>query len=146
MCLNIMHDWAGWLLLLFSFSIVLMWKSIRDDTKVVHAIWLCLVLHHAVVFLNVYIPDASSFHYNGVSLAVLPEPEWFFDTREGTINYIHLLGFLYRFLAHHFFLVRNCRFWLLYCRAWCWLNWQIIQILGAFVLALYLSLVCCLQR
>jgi len=77
-----MHDWAGWLLLLFSFSIVLMWKSIRDDTKVVHAIWFCLVLHHAVVFLNafgatfvygdevasgahsslVYLPDASTAH------------------------------------------------------------------------------------
>jgi len=91
-----MQDWAGWLLLLFSFSTVLMWKSIRDDKKVVLAIWFCLVLHHAVVFLNVYIPDASSFHGDGVNMAVSPEPEWFSDTSNGATNYFHSLGFLYR--------------------------------------------------
>ena len=93
-----MHDWAGWLLLLFSFSIVLMWKSIRDDTKVVHAIWFCLVLHHAVVFLNafgatfvhgaevasealssVYFPDATTAHWNAAHLAAMPEPGWYSD-------------------------------------------------------------------
>jgi len=106
-----MHDWVGWLLLLFSFSIVLMWKSIRDDTKVVYAIWFCLVLRHAVVFLNVYIPDATTFHVNGALLAalpVLPEPnndyfnlpKWFADifSLNGGVNYIHFLGFLYRAL------------------------------------------------
>jgi len=91
-----MHDWAGWLLLVFSFSIVLMWKSIRDDTKVVHAIWFCLVLHHAVVFLNVYIPDASTFHWNGTYLALFPELDWFSDESNGGINYILSLSFLYR--------------------------------------------------
>ena len=96
MFLNMMQDWFGWLLLIFSFSIVLMWKSIRDDTKVVHAIWFCLVLHHAVVFLNVYIPDASTFHWHGVHLAALPEPEWFPAASNGGVIYVHSLGLLYR--------------------------------------------------
>jgi hypothetical protein len=96
MFLNMMQDWFGWLLLIFSFSIVLMWKSIRDDTKVVHAIWVCLVLHHAVVFLNVYIPDASTFHWHGVHLAALPEPEWFPAASNGGVIYVHSLGLLYR--------------------------------------------------
>jgi len=96
MFLNMMQDWFGWLLLIFSFSIVLMWKSIRDDTKVVHAIWVCLVLHHAVVFLNVYIPDASTFHWHGVHLAALPEPEWFPAASTGGVIYVHSLGLLYR--------------------------------------------------
>jgi len=101
-----MQDWAGWLLLLFSFSIVLMWKSIRDDTKVVHAIWFCLVVHHAVVFLNVYIPDASTFYWNAYYLSVSPElewlrlaassePEWLPFSSNGAFNYINALGFLY---------------------------------------------------
>jgi hypothetical protein len=82
-----MQDWAGWLLVLFSFSIVLMWKHVRSDTKVVHAIWFCLVFHHAVAYLNVYvpdvsnsfnlyIPDASAFHGDGANLASLPEADW----------------------------------------------------------------------
>jgi hypothetical protein len=91
-----MHDWFGWLLLLFSFSIVLIWKSIREDTKVVHAIWFCLVLHHAAVFLNMYIPDAYTFHQSGVHLAALPEPKWFSIISNGAVNYIHFLGFFYR--------------------------------------------------
>jgi len=99
-----MHDWGGWLLLFFSFSIVLMWKSIRDDTKVVYAIWFCLVLHHAVVFLNVYIPDASTFHLNATHLAVKPEPVWFRDINNGAIIYFHSLAFLYSvFCASLFF-------------------------------------------
>jgi hypothetical protein len=99
-----MYDLAGWLLLLFSFSIVLMWKSIRDDAKVVHAIWFCLVLHHAVVFMDVYFPDASTFHWNGVYLAASPEPEWLHsDSHDGSFNYINSLGFLYRALGASLF-------------------------------------------
>ena len=109
MCLNIMHDCAGWLLLLCTFSIPLMWNSIRGDTKVVHAIWFCLVLHHTVSylnvydpfgssFLNVYIPDASGFHGDAVGIAELPEPVWRFTSAgfiSGSIIYTHSLGFLY---------------------------------------------------
>jgi len=91
-----MQDCAGWLLMIFSFSIVLMWKHVRSDTKLVRAIWFCLVVHHAVVFLNVYVPDASTFHCNGALLAALPEPEWFSDTSNAAVNYIHSLGLLYR--------------------------------------------------
>ena len=90
-----MHDWAGWLLLLLSFSIVLMWKSIRDDTKVVHAIWFCLVLHHAVVFLNVYIPDADTFHKHATLLAASFEPEWTVGVGSGFGTYKSFLGFFY---------------------------------------------------
>ena len=103
-----MQDWAGWLLMLFSFSIVLMWKHVRSDTKVVRAIWLCIVLHHAMAFLNVYVsydtvgydtmaylPDAATYHANGVVLAALPELEWKFSVDDKTTTYIHLLGFFY---------------------------------------------------
>ena len=75
MFLNMMQDWIGWLLMLFSFSIVLMWKSVRSDTKLVHAIWFCIVVHHVVAFLNAYVgtvigagQDAAKFHTTGVKL------------------------------------------------------------------------------
>jgi hypothetical protein len=98
-----MQDWAGWLLMLFSFSIVLMWKHVRSDTKVVRAIWLCIVLHHAMAFFNAYVghdmiadlPDADTYHANGVVLAALPELEWKFSVDDKTTTYIHLLGFFY---------------------------------------------------
>ena len=104
-----MQDWAGWLLMLFSFSIVLMWKHVRSDTKVVCAIWFCVVFHHAVAYLNVYnpfeasfwhmnIPDASGFHGDAVQFAGLPEPEWVFrseDLISGSTIYIQFLGFFY---------------------------------------------------
>ena len=117
MCLNIMHDCAGWLLLLCTFSIPLMWNSIRGDTKVVHAIWFCLVLHHTVSylnvydpfgssFLNVYIPDASGFHGDAVGVAGLPELGWKFSSAgliSGSTIYVHFLGFFYRvFGSSHF--------------------------------------------
>jgi hypothetical protein len=98
-----MQDWAGWLLLLFSFGIVLMWKRVRSDTKVVHAIWFCIFLHQAVAFLNAYVgtvigagQDAAKFHRTGVELAALLEPVWVFDIHHGVITYTHSLGLLYR--------------------------------------------------
>ena len=102
-----MQDWAGWLLILFNFSIVLMWKNIRDDTKVVYAIWFCLVLHHAVVFWNVYIPDAFSFHGDGLYLALLPEPEWIIFNKNGAISFTHFLGFIYRAFSASFLFGRE---------------------------------------
>ena len=76
-----MQDWAGWLLMLFSFSIVLMWRHVRSDTKLVHAIWFCIVLHHAVALLNAYasnVPgaegDARTLHFLGVKAAESFEP------------------------------------------------------------------------
>jgi hypothetical protein len=78
-----MQDWAGWLLMIFSFSIVLMWKHIRSDTKLVHAIWFCLVLHHAVALLNAYVGgvigaemDARSFHDYAAKISLLDEHVW----------------------------------------------------------------------
>jgi len=98
-----MQDWAGWLLMLFSFSIVLMWKRVRSDTKLVLAIWFCIVSHHAVAFLNAYVGsvigadvDALNFHASAVNLAALPEPVWFFGVGNGLVTYIHSLGLLYR--------------------------------------------------
>jgi len=118
MFLNMMQDWAGWLLMLFSFSIVLMWKHVRSDTKVVYAIWFCMVLHHAVAYLNVYnpdessfwnvyIPDASGFHGDGAHFAGLSEPEWKFrigGVISGSTIYVQSLGYCYRaFGSSHFF-------------------------------------------
>jgi len=112
-----MQDWAGWLLVLFSFSVVLMWKHVRSDTKVVRAIWFCLVFHHAVAYLNVYapdastfldvyIPDASMFHGDGVTFASLSEPEWRLLNAGvicGSDIYIQFLGSFYRaFGSSHF--------------------------------------------
>ena len=98
-----MQDWAGWLLMLFSFSIVLMWKSVRSDTKVVHAIWFCLVLHHAVAFFNAYVGtvigidvDALKHHAHGIGSAASPEPVWAYSINGGLANYTNSLGLLYR--------------------------------------------------
>jgi len=102
-CLNMMQGWAGWLLLLFSFSIVLMWKHVRSDTKVVYAIWFCLVVHHVVVFLNVDIYDAGTFHDHGVNLTSLSEPEWPSDFSNCADNYKHFLGFMYSFSVSLFY-------------------------------------------
>ena len=111
MDLNIILDWAGWLLMLFSFSIVLMWKHVRSDTKLVHAIWFCIVLHHAVAFLNAYVVtvigadhDAASFHQTGIMLATLPEPVWVFSTVNGLVAYTHSLGLIYRAFGSSLFL------------------------------------------
>ena len=112
-----MQDWAGWLLMLFSFSIVLMWKHVRSDTKVVCAIWFCLVLHHAMAylgvynpnespfFLDVYVPDASQFHGDGVVFAGLSEPEWKVfsgNVISGSTIYFQSLGFFYRIIGHSY--------------------------------------------
>ena len=127
MFLNMMIDleystfnicWAGCLLMLFNFSIVFMWRDVRNDTKVVSAILFCLLVHHAVVFLNVYIPDADTFHAKTAHLASLggifsgPEGlpdfnDWsiksFFSPAAGAVNYMHFLGFMYRFSASLFY-------------------------------------------
>ena len=96
MLLDMLQDWAGWLLMLFTFSIVLMWKRVRSDTKVVHTIWFCIFLHHAVAYFSVYFPDATEFHANGVRLATLPELEWLPNFSNGAANYTYFLGFIYR--------------------------------------------------
>ena len=117
-----MQDWAGWLLMLFSFAIVLMWKHVRSDTKVVHAIWFCMVLHHIVAIFNAYVgtvigadQDANSFHMHGVDLATIPVVyeyandsifgvpgvhyidflEMLGNFTTGLFTYTHLLGFFY---------------------------------------------------
>jgi len=95
-----MQDWAGWLLVLFSFSIVLMWKQVRSDTKIVYAIWFCIFMHHAVVLLNAYVGsvigtegDARTFHFFGVEAASEPEMGFWDNPR---IAYTNSLGFFYR--------------------------------------------------
>ena len=102
MFLKIMQDWAGWLLILFNFSIVLMWKRVRSDRKVVHAIWFCILTHHAVAFLNAYVGDvigtegdARTFHFFGVEAAASSEQEAGFWANP-RVAYTNSLGFLYR--------------------------------------------------
>ena len=97
-----MQDWAGWLLILFNFSIVLMWKRVRSDRKVVHAIWFCILTHHAVAFLNAYVGDvigtegdARTFHFFGVEAAASSEQEAGFWANP-RVAYTNSLGFLYR--------------------------------------------------
>jgi hypothetical protein len=108
MFLNMMQDWAGFLLVLFNFSIVLMWKRVRSDTKVVHAIWLCIFLHHAVAFLNVYLGnvigtegDARTFHFYGADASVEPEIGFWTNPR---VTYTNTLGFFYHAFGTSFLL------------------------------------------
>jgi len=103
-----MQDWAGFLLALFNFSIVLMWKRVRSDTKVVHAIWLCIFLHHAVAFLNVYLGnvigtegDARTFHFYGADASVEPEIGFWTNPR---VTYTNTLGFFYHAFGTSFLL------------------------------------------
>jgi len=107
MFLKIMQDWVGLLLMLFTFSIVLMWKRVRSDTKVVYAIWFCIFLHHAVALLNAYVctvigaeGDAEVFHRVGVTLAQYQEPTLaqtpLLARCPGLIVYTHFLAFSYR--------------------------------------------------
>jgi hypothetical protein len=88
-----------------------MWKSVRVDTKVVLAIWVCVAFHHAVAFLNAYVgiiigagQDAVRFHETGVRLAALPEPTWVFVIGNGVITYTHSLGLLYSAFGASLFL------------------------------------------
>ncbi len=108
MFLNMMQDWAGWLLMLFSFSIVLMWKRVRSDTKVVYAIWFCMCLYHVVAFLNVYLGgvlgtegDARTFHFYAVDASSEPEIGFLTNTR---VAYTNTLGFFYRAFGTSFLL------------------------------------------
>jgi len=107
MFLNMIQDWAGWVLMLFSFGIVLMWKHVRSDTKVVNAIWFCLLLRHAVTLYNTYVStvvgagmDAVTMHKIGVAMAA---SEWDYGLGSGLIVYAHSLGFLYRAFGASFF-------------------------------------------
>jgi hypothetical protein len=87
-----------------------MWKSIRDDTKIVHAIWFCIAVHHAVALLNAYVGnvigaegDARSFHFYGVTSSELLKPEWV-AWGNSVVTYNNFLGFFYRvFGASSFF-------------------------------------------
>ena len=106
-----MQDCAGWLLVIFSFCVVLMWKHIRSDTKLVCAIWLCLVLHHFVTFLNAYVSpvigagaDALSFHKAAVEVSLLDNHMWNYASfSNGDAVYTDCLGLFYRFIGSSIF-------------------------------------------
>ena len=105
-----MQDWAGWLLMIFSFSIVLMWKHVRSDTKLVYAIWFCIFIHHIAAFLNAYVGgivgaegDARTFHFYGVDTAASFEPLRGF-LGNPRIAYTNSLGFFYRAFGASFLL------------------------------------------
>ena len=106
-----MQDWAGWLLVIISFCVVLMWKHIRSDTKLVCAIWFCLVLHHFVTFLNAYVSpvigagaDALSFHKAAVEVSLLDNHMWNYASySNGDAVYADCLGLFYRFIGSSIF-------------------------------------------
>jgi hypothetical protein len=107
--LNMSQDWAGWVLMLFSFGIVLMWKSIRDDTKVVYAIWFCLCIHHVVALWNAYVGhvigaegDARTFQFYAAKSSALLTPEWV-ALGNPTLVYLNSLGIFYRAFGASFF-------------------------------------------
>ncbi len=98
---DIIHDWAGFMLMFFNLSIVLMWKSIRSDTKIVLALWFCIMMHSILVFYNSYAGtiiggnmDAASFHHiaHRVSEAVTYNQRALFSA---VGVYTHFYGFFY---------------------------------------------------
>jgi hypothetical protein len=108
MFLNMMQGLGGWLLMLFSFSIVLMWKRVRSDTKLVHAIWFCILLASCCGVLNVYVGgvigtegDARTFHFYGVDASSEPEMGFWANPR---VAYTNSLGFFYRAFGTSFLL------------------------------------------
>jgi hypothetical protein len=85
-----------------------MWKHVRSDTKLVHAIWFCIVLHHAVAFLNVYVgsvigaeQDARSFHFLGEAASSELERGFWGTPR---VAYTNSLGFFYHAFGASFLL------------------------------------------
>jgi len=110
MFLNMMQDWAGWLLMLFCFSTVLMWKRVRSDSKLLYAIWFCIFLHHVVAVLNAYggdvigtEGDARTLHFFGVDTAASSKPEAGFWANPRVV-YTNSLGFIYRAFGATFLL------------------------------------------
>ncbi len=99
-------DWAGWLLVYFSFVIPLLFARIRRDRKLLLILLVIIASHNAVSIYNVYGStifgagvDAVTFQELARDLALNKYPLWFveFDTLDvGTNIYTRFLATFYR--------------------------------------------------
>ena len=105
--MEIIGDLIGWVLLCFSFFVIILFRDIRNDFRMVFVIWFLLAIHHVIAIINAFIftvkgaeGDASSFHYMATDWA--DHGEWLFVV--GGEFYVQFLGFLYRVLGPSHFL------------------------------------------
>ena len=99
-------DWAGWLLVYFSFVIPLLFARVRRDHKLLLILLVIVASHNAVSIYNVYGStifgagaDAVKFQDLAKDLAMDRLPLWFteFDTLEiGATAYTRFLASFYR--------------------------------------------------
>jgi hypothetical protein len=95
-------DWAGWLLVYFSFALPLLFRRIRQDRKLLSILTVIIALHNAVSIYNVYGStiygaglDAITFQEVARDLAIDNHPLWFAE-----FNSVEVGGSVYtRFLA-----------------------------------------------
>lgn len=102
-------DWAGWLLVYFSFVIPLLSERIRHDRKLLLILLVIIASHNSVSIYNVYGStifgagvDAVTFQELAKDLALNKYPLWFveFDRLEvGTNIYTRFLATFYRFFG-----------------------------------------------
>lgn len=92
------EDAAGWVLLYLSFVLVLASRHVRVDARLVLAVWLTLLAHHAVALVNAYGVtvtgaeyDAATFHWKAADRALVGR--W--DFMIGTMFYESVLGLWY---------------------------------------------------
>lgn len=99
-------DWAGWLLIYFSFTLPLLFARIRNDRKLLTLFFIIIAIHNGVSIYNAYVStvfgadlDAVTFHMVARDLATDKHPLWFieFNTLEiGANAYAHFLALSYR--------------------------------------------------
>lgn len=92
-------DLAGWLLSVLGFGVVLLNRSIRNDRRLLWAVWFTLTVRHAAALFTVYVHpvpgvegDALDFHRAAAELAA--NGRWHFAV--GSSFYENLLAFFYR--------------------------------------------------
>ena len=99
-------DWAGWLLVYFSFVLPLLFSRVRRDRKLLMIFFIIIAAHNAVSIYNVYgstiygaALDAATFQERAKELALNKHPIWFaeFDALEVGMNvYTRFLAGFYR--------------------------------------------------
>lgn len=99
-------DWAGWLLVYFSFALPLCFTRIRNDRKLLIIFMVVVAVHNAVSIYNVYGEtifgaglDAIRFQDLARDIATDKHPIWFaeFDSLEvGTSVYTRFIAAFYR--------------------------------------------------
>ncbi len=99
-------DWAGWLLVYFSFVLPSLFGRVRRDRKLLFILWIIIAFHNAISIYNVYggviygaALDAANFQELAKDLTTGRYPLWFaeFGSLEiGASSYSRFLAISYR--------------------------------------------------